>query len=119
MSVFSQDSDDSLIVLDNTQNRITPLIPGIAVTLANNATSLVAGQANGLVLSSMVAGIALDGAMLHARDAAGTPVGSYTDAGGVFVPFPGCGFNMEGQHNGVVHSMLITCNVRTPAHPFF
>ena len=99
-------------VLDNTQNRITPIIPGISVTLSNNATSLVAGKANGLVLSSMAAGIALDGAMLHARDAAGKPVGNYTDAGGVFVAFPGCGRNKQGQHNGVVHSMLITCNVR-------
>jgi hypothetical protein len=41
------------------------------------------------------------------------PVGSFTDAGGIFVPFPGCGLNEEGQFNGVVHSMLITCNVST------
>jgi hypothetical protein len=94
-------------------NRITPLIPGISVTLASNATALQAGQANLLVLSSMAAGIALDGALVHARNATGTPVGSFTDAGGIFVPFPGCGKNQQGQFNGVVHSKLITCNVRT------
>ncbi len=93
-------------------NRITPLIPGISVTLANNATSLQAGKPNLLVLSSMAAGIALDGALVHARNAAGTPVGSFTDAGGIFVPFPGCGKNKQGQFNGVVHSQLVTCNVR-------
>jgi len=94
----------------NTNNKITPLIPGISVTLANNATSLVAGKANGLVISSMAVGIALDGAMLHARTAASIPVGSFTDAGGVFSPFPGCGLNAQGQVNGVVHHALITCN---------
>jgi hypothetical protein len=104
-------------IQDNTVNRITPLIPGISVTLAGNATALQAGKANLLVLSSMAAGIALDGALLHARNANGTPVGSYTDAGGVFVPFPGCGKNKQGQFNGVVHSKLITCNVRTPPRP--
>jgi hypothetical protein len=96
---------------DNTNNRITPIIPGISVTLANNATSLIAGQPNLLILSSMAVGIALDGAMLHARTAAGIPVGTYSDAGGVFVPFPGCGKNKQGQFNGVVHQHLITCNV--------
>ncbi len=95
-------------------NRITPLIP---VTLANNATSLQAGKPNLLVLSSMAAGIALDGALLHARNATGTPIGSFTDAGGIFVPFPGCGKNEQGQFNGVVHSQLITCNVRADLHP--
>ncbi|KAE9373509.1 hypothetical protein N431DRAFT_465795 [Stipitochalara longipes BDJ] len=94
----------------NTVNRITPLIPGIAVTLANNATALQAGKPNQLVLSSMAAGIALDGALLHARNATGTPVGSFTDTGGIFVAFPGCGKNKQGQFNGVVHSQLITCN---------
>ena len=84
------------------------------VTLANNATSLKAGQANALVLSSGAVGVALDGALIHARDAAGTPVGSFTDAGQVFVPFPGCGKNAQGEFNGVVHSCLITCNVRGP-----
>ncbi len=93
-------------------NRITPLIPGISVTLAGNATVLQAGKSNLLVLSSMAAGIALDGALVHARTAAGIPVGSFIDAGGVFVPFPGCGKNEYGQFNGVVHSHLITCNVR-------
>ena len=82
------------------------------MTLANNATALVAGKANLLVLSTKVAGVALDGAMLHARDTTGTPVGSFTDAGGVFLPFPGCGTNKQGQFNGVVHQQVITCNVR-------
>jgi hypothetical protein len=99
-------------------NKITPLNPGISVTLANNATVLRAGVPNPLVLSSMAAGIALDGTLAHARDAAGTPVGSYLDTGGVFVPFPGCGLNGQGLMNGVVHSMLITCNVRAQPKSF-
>lgn len=86
------------------------------MTLASNGTSLIAGQPNLLVLSSKVVGVALDGALLHARNAAGTPVGTYTDAGGIFVPFPGCGKNAQGQFNGVVHSNLITCNV-CPTNP--
>jgi hypothetical protein len=104
-------------IQDNTVNKITPIEPGISVTLASNATALQAGKANLLVLSSMVTGIAVDGALLHARNASGTPVGSFTDAGGIFVPFPGCGKNKQGQFNGVVHSQLITCNVRTPPRP--
>jgi len=59
----------------------------------------------------MVPGIALDGALIHARDAKGVPVGNFTDKGGIFKDFPGCGKNAEGSWNGVVHSMLITCNV--------
>jgi hypothetical protein len=81
------------------------------VTLASNGTSLIAGVPNLLILSSKVVGVALDGALLHARNAAGIPVGTYSDAGGVFVPFPGCGKNAQGQDNGVVHSMLISCIV--------
>jgi hypothetical protein len=30
------------------------------------------------------------------------------------VPFPGCGKNAQGQDNGVVHSMLISCIVCPP-----
>jgi len=58
----------------------------------------------------MVPGVALDGALIHARDANGVPVGNFTDKGGVFLDFPGCGKNKEGGFNGVVHSKLITCN---------
>jgi hypothetical protein len=103
-----------MLLLDNTINKITPLDPGMSVTLANNGTSLKAGEANLLVLSSMAAGIALDGALLHARTSDGIPVGSYKDTGGIFVDFPGCGKTKEGVFNGVVHSDLITCNVRRP-----
>jgi hypothetical protein len=84
------------------------------VTLANNATSLQAGQANLLVLNTGDPNVALDGALLHARTAAGVPVGHYSDVGGVFVPFPGCGRTKGGVFNGVVHSKIITCNVSFP-----
>ncbi|KUJ21862.1 uncharacterized protein LY89DRAFT_681239 [Mollisia scopiformis] len=95
----------------NTVNRITPIEPGLGVTLANStSTSLIAGKPNLLILDSLAAGVALDGAMLHARDADGVPVGSFSDTGGVFVVFPGCGKNKEGGWNGVVHSMVIGCN---------
>jgi hypothetical protein len=83
------------------------------VTLADNTSSLKAGAANLLMLSSGDPNVALDGALLHARTAAGVPVGYYSDAGGIFVAFPGCGINREGAFNGVVHSMIITCNVST------
>lgn len=98
--------------LDNTVNSIIPIRPGLGVTLANNATTLQAGQSNLLILDSLAANVALVGAMIHARDAAGTPVGSFSDAGGIFVGFPGCGKNAQGKLNGVVHSTTITENVR-------
>jgi len=94
----------------NTMNKITPIEQGLGVTLADNTTELKAGQANLLVLSSKADGIAVDGALIHARNEYGVPVGNFTDVGGVFVPFPGCGLNQEGQFNGVVHSKLVTCN---------
>jgi hypothetical protein len=108
---------NSLIAPDNTINSIIPIRPGILVTLADNTTSLKAGAANLLVLNTGDPKVALDGALLHARTAAGVPVGHYSDAGGIFVPFPGCGRTKGGAFNGVVHSMIITCNVSpSPKH---
>lgn len=94
----------------NTLNSITPIIPGMGVTLPNSTTgALKAGVPNLLLLNSLVLGMALDGALLHARDVNGIPVGTFSDAGGVFVPFPGCGKNKQGAFNGVVHSKLVSC----------
>lgn len=94
----------------NSINTIVPINPGLGVKLPSGATTLTAGKANLLILDSLATGIALDGALIHARDAAGTPVGNFSDAGGIFVAFPGCGKNKQGQFNGVVHSQVITCN---------
>ncbi|KAF4627142.1 hypothetical protein G7Y89_g11010 [Cudoniella acicularis] len=94
----------------NTLNAITPIMPGLGLTLASGATTLQAGKANLLILDSLADNIALDGALLHARDVSGTPVGTFSDTGGIFVDFPGCGTNAEGKFNGVVHSQVITCN---------
>ncbi len=82
----------------------------MTVKLANG-TSLKAGQANLLILNSGTAGVALDGALIHARSVNGIPVGSFIDAGNSFVAFPGCGENKEGKLNGVVHSQIISDNV--------
>jgi hypothetical protein len=91
----------------------------MGVTIANStAATLKAGVPNLLTLNSLAAGMALDGAMIHARNMNGTPVGTFSDAGGVFVPFPGCGKNKQGQLNGVVHSKLISEVVRIPRPPF-
>lgn len=98
---------------DNTQNAILPLQQDMAVTLAAGGTTLKAGQPNLLVLTSKVAGMALDGALIHARTNASVPVGSFKDAGGIFVAFPGCGKTKQGVFNGVVHSDLVSGNVRS------
>lgn len=55
--------------------------------------------------------------LAYARDANGVPVGNFSDAGGIFVNFPGCGLNAEGQFNGVVHSNIVTCNVSLLEYP--
>ncbi|MCJ1396891.1 hypothetical protein MMC11_000081 [Xylographa trunciseda] len=93
----------------NTENSILPIQQVIQVTTVSGGP-LIAGQANPLVLSSGTVGVALDGAMLYANNASGVRVGSFTDAGGIFKDFPGCGLNAHGQMAGVIHSQLITCN---------
>ncbi|MCJ1473840.1 hypothetical protein MMC13_002492 [Lambiella insularis] len=93
----------------NTMNSILPIKQVIQVTTQSNG-SLLAGQANPLLLSSGCANVALDGAMLYANDPSGARVGTFADAGGIFKTFPGCGLNTQGQPAGVIHSQLITCN---------
>ena len=86
-------------------------IKQVILVTTQNGGPLIAGQANPLVLSSGAPGVALDGAMLYANNPSGARVGSFTDAGGIFKDFPGCGLNAHGQMAGVIHSQLITCNV--------
>lgn len=85
--------------------------PGLKISLLNNATSMVAGQPNKLILDSGNPNIALDGALMYGMNSTGARAGSFTDAGPVFKNFVGCGVNPQGQISGVVHSSLISCNV--------
>lgn len=103
--------------LDNSMNSILAIHQVMQVTTQSGGP-LIAGQANPLLLSSGCVNAALDGAMLYANDPSGARVGTFTDAGGVFKPFPGCGLNTQGQPAGVIHSMLVSCNVSLhPALP--
>jgi hypothetical protein len=43
------------------------------------------------------------GCMIYAEDAQGNRIGSFTDKGKAFVPFPACGVNPQGQMVGMVH----------------
>ncbi|KAI8618829.1 hypothetical protein BC830DRAFT_1226534 [Chytriomyces sp. MP71] len=73
----------------------------VPITITSN---LLAGGATGTV-----AGTPLDGTMIWAEDAAtGARLGSFTDAGGAFVPFPGCGTDPNtGANVGMVHNQII------------
>jgi len=93
----------------DTLNQITPIQQGIIVTTASGGP-LIAGQANQLNISSGDPNVALDGAMLYAKTANISRVGSFTDATGIFADFPGCGLNRQGKMAGVIHQNLITCD---------
>lgn len=95
-------------------NNITSINQGIVVKTANGGP-LVAGTANKLVLSSGSANVALKGALLYAQDASGARQGSFTDNGNtnIFVPFPGCGKNPQGQINGMIQQTGISATVST------
>jgi hypothetical protein len=95
-------------------NSILPIKQVITVATLHGGP-LIAGQANALNLSSGVPGVALDGAMLYANNAAGERVGSFVDLSGTFKAFPGCGKNEHGKMAGVIHQKLISCFV-CPVH---
>lgn len=82
-----------------------------------NGTALQAGQVNLLILQSLNATVPLDGALIHARNGAGKPVGSFQDAGKIFVPFPGCGKDSEGKINGVVRKCISSLNLFMSREP--
>jgi hypothetical protein len=96
----------------NTLNSLLPIEQGLVITLPNGATSLPAGQQVQLTLSSSVPNSNLDGAMLYANEGL-QRVGSFTDSGGVFQPFTGCGLNREGLFAGVIQTVLIS---NTPSY---
>jgi hypothetical protein len=90
----------------STLNSLLPIQQGLVLTLPNGSASLPAGQRVPLTLSSSVPNMNLDGALLYANEGK-QRVGSFTDMGGVFQAFPGCGLNKEGKFAGVVQQMLI------------
>jgi len=93
----------------NSFNSIVAIQQGIQVTTVSGGP-IIAGLPNALNLSSGAAGVAIDGTMIHATDAAGTRVGSFADMANppVFEDFPGCGLSKQGQMAGVVQSGLIS-----------
>lgn len=52
--------------------------------------------------------------MLYAKTPEIKRVGNFSDPSGIFKAFPGCGRNGQGQHAGVIHQQIITCNVGLP-----
>ncbi|KAI8618828.1 hypothetical protein BC830DRAFT_1106803 [Chytriomyces sp. MP71] len=91
----------------NTLNSIEAQTNVIAIT--SNAV-LTPGQPFPLILSSRAADLPLDGAMIYAQDANGNRLGSFSDAGATFSPFPGCGQDAQGNNFGVVHHQIVADN---------
>ncbi|KAJ3075384.1 hypothetical protein HDU98_008338 [Podochytrium sp. JEL0797] len=77
------------------------------ITVAATAP-LTAGAAFAMTLSSR-GGIPLDGTMIYAQDmATGARLGSFTDTGATFSPFPGCGQDANGNNFGMVHHQIVS-----------
>jgi len=95
----------------NAANRLTAIQQGINVTTASGGP-IIAGQPNRLILNSQIAGVELVGALLHAENAQGERIGSFTDQGTpqIFYPFAGCGLNKQGKISGVIQSMSVAKN---------
>jgi len=91
----------------NSLNSLNSIQQGLKVTTANGG-SIVAGQANQLVLANPNKGQALGGALLYASDATGQRQGTFTDKGTTFVTFPGCGTNAQGTQAGVIQQQGIS-----------
>lgn len=91
----------------NTLNSLLAIEQGLVITLPNGTTSLPAGQQVQLKLTSSVPNMNLDGALLYANEGR-QRVGSFTDSGGVFKAFHGCGRNQEGQLAGVVQEQIVS-----------
>jgi len=91
----------------NTLNSIAPIPQGLVVTLGNGSTSLKAGTTVPLLLSSGNDTIPLDGALLYAQDG-NMRAGSFTDKGGMFADFPGCGRSLGGKIAGVIQTDVIS-----------
>jgi hypothetical protein len=94
----------------NSPNQVTPIPQGINVSIASGGP-LVAGKANQLVLQSKIAGVELVGVLIYGNNAAGQRTGNFTDTGGKFIQFAGCGTNQQGQISGVVQTMSVAKNV--------
>jgi hypothetical protein len=101
-----------LASMHDSPNNITSINQGIVVKTANNGP-IVAGKQNQLMLSSGSNNVALKGALLYGQDSTGTRQGSFTDKGGsnIFVAFPGCGKNPQGQVSGVIQQTGISATV--------
>jgi len=91
----------------NTLNSLKAIEQGLIVSTLNGGP-LVAGTSNQLNISTPDPNFALDGALLYGETTPGKRVGSFTDQGGIFTNFPGCGRNEEGQMAGVIQQMLIS-----------
>jgi hypothetical protein len=96
----------------NTLNSLLPIQQGLVITLPNGTTSLPAGKQVQLKLSSSVPNMNLDGALLYANEGR-QRVGSFTDKGGMFQAFHGCGRNREGHFAGVIQQQIIS---NTPSY---
>jgi len=92
----------------NTLNSLAAIEQGLVVTIANGSTSFKAGTTQTLILSSGNTTVNLDGALLYAEEGE-QRVGSFTDKGGMFANFPGCGKSAGGKIAGVIQTAVIAC----------
>jgi hypothetical protein len=101
-----------LASMHDSPNNITSINQSIIVKTANGGP-LVAGTANKLILSTGASNVALKGALLYGQDSSGVRQGTFTDKGNanIFVPFPGCGKNPQGQVSGVIQQTGISTTV--------
>jgi len=93
----------------NSPNSITSIQQVIKVTTASGGP-IIAGQPNQLILNSAIAGVELVGVLIYGKDQNGVRIGTMTDQGGIFLPFPVCGLNPEGHTVGVIQTMSVAKN---------
>jgi hypothetical protein len=79
------------------------------INVSTTAT-LTPGQLLPLTLASRIVdgkNVPLDGCFIYAESATGQRLGSFTDNGGSFSPWPACGLSADGKVAGMVHHQIV------------
>ncbi|KAJ3107436.1 hypothetical protein HK100_003580 [Physocladia obscura] len=106
-NVTIPDTAYMLASIHSTLNSIEPLQN--AVLLTTNVP-LQPGVPSPLLISSGNVNNNVDGLLIFAELPSGKRVGTFTDKGGVFAPFPGCGNSTDHKPLGFVHTKLVSNN---------
>ncbi|KAJ3107437.1 hypothetical protein HK100_003581 [Physocladia obscura] len=105
--VTTPDTAYMLASIHSTLNSIEPLQNTVQLT---TTVALQAGVPLPLLISSGNVNNNVDGLLIFAELSTGQRVGTFTDKGGIFAAFPGCGNNTDGTPLGFVHTQLVSGN---------